>query len=327
MKDGQEYVQDPTEDLRGLYAASVVADLEAYAKKHGLFLGKKEYVETDTWVGYDGTQHRRDKLQLDAILFSGIVSAINGLEYVIIYHSHIHKLEFCMNRPDRRETYANGKGQIYAYNGNTGTDLMTGNEFRSFRKTIYELGEQYGDFGKLLDGKWTEHVSEGALDGLMAAFKAAEAKHARRQKNLDSLELKRDRIRESEDALPSILDVLTPMVGGREVFRGYTRYITASAKYPVRVDTTLVTGIKHTRLTCSVDYTRKRDKFMVQIRLNTGIECEILSDTFANWCAEGSLETVAGYIKFALGVAGIYDETARKVAALKSSLIAAGQPG
>ena len=325
MKDEPEYVQDPTEDFRSLYAASVVADLEAYAKKHGLFLGKKEYVDTDKWIGYDGTQHRRDKLQLDAILFSGIVSAINGLEYVMIYHSGNRELEFCMNRPDRRETYAHGKGYISPCPGKDADhDFMFGNEFKCIKKAKYEMAEQYHDFGNLVSGKWAEHVSEEALDGMMAAFKESEEKHVRRQKNKSDLKKKHVRIQAKEDTLPNILDVLAPMVGGRDTFVGDSRQICSSVKYPVNVETALNTGLTKVQVSCNICYTEQRDMFVVNLHLGSAHKCDILSYENAHWYAEGSLETVAGYIRFALGVAGIYDDTARKVAALKPSLPDAG---
>ena len=321
MKDEQEYVQDPTEDLRSLYAESVVADLEAYAKKRGLFLGRKEYVETDTWIGYDNTLHRRDKLQLDAILFSGIVSAINGLEYVMIYHSYNKALEFCMNRPDRRDTYAAGKGYISSCPGKDADhDFMFGSEFKCIRKAEYEMAEVYHDFGNLVSHNWSEHVSEGALDGMMAAFRESEEKHVRRQKNMSDLKRKHARIQDKEDALPNILDVLAPLVGGRDTFVGYSREICSSVKYPVNVDTELNTGAKDVQVMCNICYTAKRDRFIVNLHLGSAHKCDILSTEKTHWSAKGGIETVAEYIRFALGVAGIYDDTARRVAALKPRL-------
>ena len=76
-----EIIEFKTEikDCRKEYAESVVADMEAYANKHGLFLGKKEYLENEKSTDCYGVVCRTEKRYLDAILFSGIVSAINGL--------------------------------------------------------------------------------------------------------------------------------------------------------------------------------------------------------------------------------------------------------
>lgn len=310
-------------DYRKEYAESVVADMEAYANKHGLFLGKKEYVEHEKSTDCFGFICKTEKRYLDAILFSGIVSAINGLEYVIVYNSYLPGFVFAMNRPDRRETYATGKGYIFPYPGKTtdSYDTMHGREFRNITDAKWKIGEEWPSFKNLVRHDWANHCPEQALDGMMQAFRDCEAKHVRRLKNQNSLEAKKLRIQASEDSLPNILDVLAPMVGGKEVFKGYERSICPGDKYTIRVDTELNTGVERTRVECNIAYTSKRDIFLVQIRLNAWSECEILSVDGAYWDAEGDLETVAKYIKFGREVAGLYGETARKFAEAKEKLV------
>ena len=41
----QKTITEPAKDIRKAYASSLVADLEAYAKKHDIFLGKKPWVQ------------------------------------------------------------------------------------------------------------------------------------------------------------------------------------------------------------------------------------------------------------------------------------------
>jgi hypothetical protein len=319
-----EIVEYKTEikDCRKEYAESVVADMEAYANKHGLFLGKKEYVEHEKSTDCFGVVCRTEKRYLDAILFSGIVSAINGLEYVIVYNSYLPGFVFAMNRPDRRETYATGKGFIYPYPGKTkdSYDTLHGREFSNITDAKWKIGEDWPSFKNLVRHDWANHCPEQALDGMMQAFRDCEAKHVRRLKNQNSLEKKKERIQASEDALPTILDVLAPMVGGKEVFKGYKRSIYPGDKYTIRVDTELNTGVEQTRVECNIAYTPKRDTFLVQIRLYAWSECELLSVDGAYWDAEGDLETVAKYVKFGREVAGLYGETARKFAETKEKL-------
>jgi hypothetical protein len=139
-------------------------------------------------------------------------------------------------------------------------------------------------------------------------------------KNQNSLEKKKERIQASEDALPNILDVLAPMVGGKEVFKGYKRSIYPGDKYTIRVDTDLNTGVEQTRVECYIAYTSKRDTFFVVIRLYGWNDCDILCRS-GSWDAEGGLETVAKYVKFGREVAGLYGETARKFAETKEKLL------
>jgi hypothetical protein len=153
MKMG-EIVDYKTEikDCRKEYAESVVADMEAYANKHGLFLGKKEYVDYEKSTDCFGVVCRTEKRYLDAILFSGIVSAINGLEYVIVYNSYYPGFVFAMNRPDRRETYATGKGCIFPYPGKTTDSYNTlhGREFRNIADAKWKIAEEWPSFKNLV---------------------------------------------------------------------------------------------------------------------------------------------------------------------------------
>lgn len=323
MKMG-EIVEYKTEikDCRKEYAESVVADMEAYANKHGLFIGKKEYVDYEKSTDCFGVVCRTEKRYLDAILFSGIVSTINGLEYVIVYNSYYPGFVFAMNRPDRRETYATGKGFISPYPGKTTDSYNTlhGREFRNITDAKWKIAEEWPSFKNLVRHDWANHCPEQALDGMMQAFRDCEAKHVRRLKNQNSLEKKKERIQASEDALPTILDVLAPMVGGKEIFKGYHRDICPGDKYTIRVDTDLNTGVEQTRVECYIAYTSKRDTFFVVIRLYGWNDCDILCRS-GSWDAEGGLETVAKYVKFGREVAGLYGETARKFAEAKEKLL------
>ena len=104
-----ETITEPAKDFRKAYATSLVADLEAYAKKHDLFLGKKPWVRRHEWNDYHHDTHHQDHLYLDAILFSGIICDVNNLEFVIGYNSCYDggHFEFGLVTPDFRETYAN----------------------------------------------------------------------------------------------------------------------------------------------------------------------------------------------------------------------------
>ena len=205
----QKTITEPAKDIRKAYASSLVADLEAYAKKHDIFLGKKPWVQQHTWTAYHNN-YQQDHLYLDAILFTGITCDVNNLECVVLYDSSVEggHFEFGMVSPDFRETYADDpKWGISLHqagkdkDGNDKYDLMFGKEFRCFKKARVDIGDQYPDFGYLDNyyHKWTQHVPEEALDLVMDAFREINLKHARRLKNQDSLEKKKARIKESAD--------------------------------------------------------------------------------------------------------------------------------
>lgn len=310
-----------TKDNRADFASSVVADMESYASKHGLFLGKKEYTDHNKYE-YFGDLHEEDILQLSAILFSGIVSAINNLEYVVIYNSYAPGIDIAMVKPDYREHYAEGTHISWVYGGDEDHDCMFGNEFRGVSRARSDLEYAYREFGNLVSHKWTDHFPEGALDGLMKAFRECEEKHVRRTKNYSSLDRKKDRIQASEDSLPTVLDLLAPMVGGKDVFDGYTRTVVPSQKYPVYVGTAIATGVKGIRVTCSIYYTAKRDKFQVSIYMQWA-EDGVMSicGEPGNWTAEGSLGTIARQIRYAVGFAKLYDDTKNRLSALHKDIL------
>ncbi len=315
-----------TKDNRAAFAASVVADMEAFANKHGLVLGKREYVDKKSW-DHLGDLHEMDVLQLDAILFSGIVSAINGMEYVIIYNSDGPGFEFCMLSTDYWKTYANEEGRISWYHGKDGDhELFFASEFNCVNRARHDLEDQYPDFRNLCHNDWAKHCSEGALEGMMAAFRECEAKHVRREKNNANLDKKHEKIEEAEDKLPNILDVLAPMVGGSEIFSGNERHIYANKKYPVKVITKLNTGLADSYTGCHISYKPKRDKFSVQLWITvdvakTGGEFAAVCGERASWYEEGiSIDRVAQYIKHCLEVAKLYGETASKLAELNKKL-------
>lgn len=321
----EQKVIKSTKDNRAAFAASVVADMEAFANKHGLVLGKREYVDKKSW-DHLGDLHEMDVLQLDAILFSGIVSAINGLEYVIIYNSDGPGFEFCMLSTDYWKTYANEEGRISVYHGKDGDhEYFFGSEFKCVNKARSDLEDQYPDFRKLCHNDWAKHCSEGALEGMMAAFRECEAKHVRREKNNANLDKKHEKIEATEDQLPNILYVLAPMVGGSEIFNGYERHIYAHKKYPVNVITQLNTGLAYSSTRCHISYNAKRDKFCVQLWISVAVENG--SDTAAicgqkaSWFDENiSLDRVAQYIKHCIEFAKLYGETASKMAELNKKL-------
>jgi len=315
-----------TKDNRAAFAASVVADMEAFANKHGLVLGKREYVDKKSW-DHLGDLCEMDVLQLDAILFSGIVSAINGLEYVIIYNSDDPGFEFCMLATDYWKTYATEEGRISWYHGKDGDhELFFGSEFKCVNKARRDLEDRYSDFRKLCHNEWAKHCSEGALEGMMDAFRECEAKHVRREKNNANLDKKHEKIEAAEDQLPNILDVLAPMVGGREIFNGYERHIYAKDKYPVQVITQLNTSLAYSYTRCHISYKPKRDKFCVQlwisVAVENGSETASICGQKASWFEENiSLDRVAQYIKHCIEFAKLYGETAKRVTELKNNFL------
>ena len=324
--DTPKVIQKPPKDNRAAFAASVVADMEAFANKHGLVLGKREYVDKKSW-DHLGDLYKMDVLQLDAILFSGIVSAINGLEYVIIYNSDGPGFEFCMLSTDYWKTYANEDGRIRWYHGKDGDHaFFFGSEFKCVNKARSYLEDQYPDFRNLCHKEWAKHCSKGALEGMMDAFRECEAKHVRREKNNANLDKKHEKIEAAEDQLPNILDVLAPMVGGREIFNGYERHIYAKDKYPVQVITQLNTGLAYSYTRCHISYKPKRDKFCVQLWISVavedGSETAAICGQKASWFEENiSLDRVALYIRHCIEVAKLYGETANKMAELKNNFL------
>ena len=321
----EQKVIKSTKDNRAAFAASVVADMEAFANKHGLVLHKREYVEKKSW-DHLGDLHEMDVLQLDAILFSGIVSAINGLEYVIIYTSNDPGFDFCMVTPDYWQLYGNEEGSITWYHGKDGDhEHFFGSEFKCVNQARRDLEDQYPDFRKLCHNEWSKHCSEGALEGMMAAFRECEAKHVRRQKNNADLDKKHGKIEDAEDQLPNILEVLAPMVGGSEIFKGYERHVYANKKYPVHVNTKINTGVENTDVPCYISYKPKRDKFCIQLWISVanedGSDTAYICGQKAAWFEDNvSIDRVARYIKHCIEVAKLYGETADKLAELNKKL-------
>lgn len=320
-----ETITEPAKDFRKAYATSLVADLEAYAKKHDLFLGKKPWVQCDEWNDYHNDTHHQDHLYLDAILFSGIICDVNDLEFVIRYDSSSDggRFEFGMVSPDFRETYANdpiwgisihqaGKDE----DGHDKYDLMFGNEFRCFKKALNKICEQHPDFKNLADyyHNWVQHVPEEALDMVMEAFHEVNAKHARRLKNQDSLAKKKARIQESEDRMTPLADLLAPLVGEKYKITTKRTNIAPSERDPIYVELMVDSGVRNLRISCDIRYTPKRDKF--KIWLNNPTDDKLGSEPFC-WYAEGGIPSIVAAIGYAMAFCQLYDETCTKLKNLK----------
>lgn len=314
----------PTRDFREAYASSLVADLETYAKKHGLFLGKKPWVHRNVWSDYSG-DCRQDTLYLDAILFTGIICDVNNLECVVVYDSSSEggHFEFGMVSPDFRETYANDpKWGISLHqagkdkDGNDKYDLMFGNEFRCFFRERDKISDEYPDFNNLANyiHKWTEHVPEEALDAVMDAFRHINEKHARRLKNQDDLDKKKARIKESESKQTPVADLLAPLVGWNHPIKARRTTIAPSAHDPIDVELSIDAGVRNIRINCDIRYTQKRDKFKAWLRHST--DDKLGSEPFC-WYAEGSVIRLASAIKYAIAFCELYDETCDKLKNLK----------
>lgn len=170
-----ETIVKQTRDYRQLYASSVVADLERYAVKHGMFIGKKEWTRHDSWKS--DVQYELDNIFLDAILFTGMISKINHLEYVIIFDSTRDKLEFGMVPSAFREKYAaDPSWGIAMYQAETYNDFNYGKQFRGFKKERKAIADRYADFCHLVDYSdiWSRHVPEEAMDLVIEAFRHIE---------------------------------------------------------------------------------------------------------------------------------------------------------
>lgn len=314
----------PAKDVRDYYASSLVADLEAYAKKHGLFIGKKPWVKRNVWSDYFGSC-QQDTLYLDAILFTGIICDVNNLECVVVYDSSSEggHFEFGMVSPDFRENYANdpnwGISIMQAKkdkDGHDKYDLMFGNEFRCFFKERDKIGDEYPDFNNLINyfHKWTMHVSEGALDAVMDAFRHINEKHARRLKNQDNLDKKKARIKESESKQTPIAELLAPLVGETHKITTRRKTIAPSAHDPIDVELAIDSGVRNIRIRCDIRYTQKRDKFKAYLIHAT--KDKLGSEPFC-WYAEGSVIRLASAIKYAIAFCELYDETCDKLKTLK----------
>ena len=320
----QKTITEPAKDFRKAYAMSLVADLEAYAKKHDLFLGKKPWVQRHTWEAYH-TNYQQDHLFLDAILFTGIKCDLNNLEYVVVYDSTYEggRFEFGMVSPDFRETYADdpkwgisimqaGKDK----DGNSKYELMFGSEFRCFIKALNKIGDQYPDFKNLADyyHTWVQHVPEEALDLVMDAFREINAKHARRLKNQDSLAKKKARIKDSEDRLTPIAELLAPLVGEKYKITTRRTTIVPSDSEPISVELMVDSGVRNICIDCHIRYTPKRDKFKACLRHST--DDKLGSEPFC-WYAEGDIPRMVGAIGYAMAFCQLYDETCTKLKNLK----------
>ena len=336
MSEHKLIVKEP-KDLRTAYASSVVADLEAYAAKHGLDVRKREYTTVNQW-DYFGDTCQQTCLEVDAILFSGIVSKINNLEYALIYHSTRNHLEVYMIRPTRREYLSDGDGWISPYvkgDENQGTDCMFGKEFRCVSRAIHDAAMLYHDFGKLYHyDSYTEHLSEGALDQLMDAFRSAEEKHVRREKNNKDLRSKEDRLRESESTKEHIKYVLASLVCDVKRINCVSQDFYGSKKYPISTTLTVDTWIDRTRIICYLDYGPKRLKFNARVELEevigegtpTDKGCWRLDE--AHWepvkfckkvmsfAVTGELKEVANNILYLLDVVKVYVQAKHDVDAL-----------
>ena len=320
----QKTITEPAKDFRKAYASSLVADLEAYAKKHDLFLGKKPWVQQHTWTAYQNN-YQQDHLYLDAILFTGIICDVNNLECVIVYDSTYEggRFEFGMVSPDFRETYADdSKWGISLHqagkdkDGHSKYDLMFGKEFRCFFKVRDKIGEEYPDFKNLADYYhfWATHVPEEALDLVMEAFREINAKHARRLKNQDSLAKKKDRIKESEDRLTPIADILAPLVGEKYKITTRRTNIAPTESDPISVELMVDSGVRNICIDCDIRYTPKRDKFKVW--LNHPTKDKLGSEPFC-WYAEGGIPRLVAAIGYAMAFCQLYDETCTKLKNLK----------
>lgn len=311
MSTENEIVIEPAKDYRQMYASSLVADLEKYAEKHGLFLGKKEWVQHTDWESCYHTIHKQDKLYLDAILFTGIVSAINNLEYAVIYDSTTHcgHFVFGMVKPDFRETYSNDKkwGISFYQAGKDNYDPMFGNEFRCFIKERDQIADKYQDFNDLVDyrDKWSQHISEAALDEVMEAFRHIEEKHKRRQKNNDSLERKRERIAENESRLTPMNEVLAERLDPANKITVLNKSITPSGKWPICIRMRIEANVRNLWVNCSLYYKPKRDAFFAFLH----VSYVQLGKEEINFSVEGSVPRIIEAINYSLAFCNLYDKT------------------
>ena len=329
-------VKEP-KDNRAAYASSVVADLEAYAAKHGLDVRKREYTTVQKW-DYFGDTYQQECLEVDAIFFSGIVSKINNLEYALFYHSPRNSLEVYMIRPSRREYLGDGDTWISPFvEGDTdyGTDCLFGKEFRCVNKAIREAARLYPDLSKLSNyDSHTDHLSEGALDKIMDAFRSAEIKHVRREKNNKDLRSKEDRLREAESMKEHIKYVLASLVCDVKRFSCDSQKFYGNKKYPINTTLTVDTGIDRTRVVCYLDYGPKRLKFNARVTLEEVIGegapaegCWRIGEPHwdtVKFCSEemsfavtGELKEVASHILYLLDVVKVYVQAKQDVESLR----------
>lgn len=340
MAEEKLIVMEP-QDYRKSFAGSLVADLEAYASKRGLFLGKKEWTQHSEWDSL-GVKYKLDKHYVDAILFSGIVSQINGLEYVILYESHRSHFEIFMCKPERRETYDHdsnpewGISEFPTDHKDGDVDCLFGNEFKSLHKEIRDICRSYPDLNDLLGyDHGVDHISDGALDGILDAFKHAEEKHERRVKNYKALDKKEDRLRELESQKTDIMYELAPMICDVKRFTNLGQSFYPKQKFPICTRIKIDTGIERTKLECYLSYTSKRDKFSALVMLEEVIgegeptedSCWLIGETHwepikfcgekLNYTVTGDLRRVANQLLYALDFAKGYVQARDNLAQLR----------
>lgn len=316
MNDNEAIIE-PDKDCRKQYASGVVAVLEKFAAKHNMFIGKKEWVRHDTWTDLNGI-HKVDCLYLDAIVFTGLISKINNLEYVIIYDSNVSKLEFGLVIPEFRKTYADApKWGIALYqSGDDGThDLMFGKEYRGFFKERSEISNQYNDFRRLVETSYScaGNVEMEALELVMEAFRHVEEKHVRRMKNEDSLAKKEQRLKESESKHQTILDVIKDKFGDVDITQSSPTFYPRSP-YPICVRICISSSTFSELIVSHISYTAKRDTFHLYMRAEP---TAVLGSESSVWELDGDLNRIVEAIRYAIEFCRVYSEASDKIVALR----------
>ena len=315
--DNNEAIIEPDKDYRKQYASGVVAVLEKFAAKHNMFIGKKEWVRHDTWTGLNET-HKVDCLYLDAIVFTGLISKINNLEYVIIYDSNVSNLKFGLVIPEFRTTYADApKWGIALYqSGDDGThDLMFGNEYRGFYKERSEISDKYNDFRRLVETNYScaDSVEMEALELVMEAFRHVEEKHVRRMKNEESLAKKEQRLKESESKHQTILELIKDKLGDVDITQSGPTFYPRSP-CPICVRLRISSSTFSELIVCQISYTAKRDTFYLYMR---GEPTAVLGSESSVWELEGDLNRIVEAIRYAIEFCHVYSEASDKIVELR----------
>lgn len=317
MSEEKDIINDPDKDYRKQYASGVVAVLEKFAAKHNMFIGKKEWVRHDTWTRLNET-HKVDCLYLDAIVFTGLISKINNLEYVIVYDSNVSNLKFGLVIPEFRKTYADApKWGIALYqSGDDGThDLMFGNEYRGFYKERSGISDKYNDFRRLVETCYSraDSVEMEALELVVEAFRHVEEKHVRRMKNEDSLAKKEQRLKESESKHQTILELIKDKLGDVDITQSGPTFYPRSP-YPICVRLRISSSTFSELIACQISYTAKRDTFYLYM---SGEPTGVLGSESSVWELEGDLNRIVEAIRYAIEFCRVYSEASDKIVALR----------
>lgn len=335
----QRIFNRPDKDFRAMYANTFIADLKEYAGKHNLDIFVKEYEVNNEWE-HCGDLYRNKEFHVAAIMFSGIVSKINNLEYIIQYDSTRSRVEFLMMSPKFRENCQAGDTDTIRYPSLTGVDydLLFGKEFRPLHNEINANDELC--HLKHLDSN-AKHISGLAIDMFFEGIHKTEAKHERCLENRKSLEKKKIRLKTAEDNMLDITKDFNRKFTARSIMPVMPdavkvhSEINASKKYPMSATLRIPTSNERSRIEVVLNYKPNRCEYNATVSVyevvgeGTPVEDSVLRITDTHWgiisfCGErfnwvvtGGIEKVVDAVCYAIKALDEYEKTTERMRDLR----------